>query len=67
MKRDRAMKNILKREMLVCYEKVLIEEKSQATKPQQRKVKIKKETGHWSVSREESMKKIYQKNNSLFF
>ena len=61
------MKNILKREMLVCYEKVLIEEKSQATKPQQRKVKIKKETGHWSVSREESMKKIYQKNLLLFF
>ena len=34
------MKNILKREMLVCYEKVLIEEeKSQATKKSKNKKK----------------------------
>ena len=30
-------------------------------------MQYKKETGHWSVSREESMKKIYQKNLLLFF
>ena len=30
-------------------------------------MQYKKETDHWSVSREESMKKIYQKNLLLFF
>ena len=30
-------------------------------------MQYKEETDHWSVSREESMKKIYQKNLLLFF